>query len=95
MASGYSFTGGPSRCFAYWQEFTKCYSNTDNPQQCKLQAEDYLECLHHTKEIERAKTVKAHFIKKVEHEAKEGRKAGDILADGVIVGLGLINRKDG
>ena len=46
-------------------------------------------------QIERAKTVKAHFVKKVEHEAKEGRKAGEILADGVIVGLGLINRKEG
>jgi len=39
--------------------------------------------------------VKAQFIRKAEHEAKEGRKAGDILADGVIVGLGLIQRKEG
>lgn len=28
-----------------------------------------------------------------EHEAKEGRKASDIVADGVIVGLGLIKGK--
>ena len=48
-----------------------------------------------SEQIERARTVKAHFIKKAEQEAKEGRKAGDILADGVIVGLGLINRKEG
>ncbi|EJC97691.1 uncharacterized protein FOMMEDRAFT_130381 [Fomitiporia mediterranea MF3/22] len=94
MASGFGFTGGPSRCFAYWQEFSKCYANTDNPQVCIAQSEDYLECLHHTKEIERAKTVKAQFIKKAEHEAKEGRKAGDILADGVIVGLGLISKEE-
>ena len=31
-------------------------------------------------------------MKKAVHEAKEGKKAGDILADGVIVGLGLINK---
>jgi NADH dehydrogenase (ubiquinone) Fe-S protein 5 len=41
-------------------------------------------------QITRAKAVKAQFIKKAEHEAKEGRKAGDIIADGVIVSLGLI-----
>ncbi|KAI5123228.1 hypothetical protein M0805_001317 [Coniferiporia weirii] len=93
MASGFSFTGGPSRCFAYWQEFSKCYARSDNPKECVAQSEDYLECLHHTKEIERAKAVKAQFIKRAEHEAKEGRKAGDILADGVIVGLGLIGKE--
>ncbi|KAH8113797.1 hypothetical protein DFH11DRAFT_1727322 [Phellopilus nigrolimitatus] len=95
MASGFSYTGGPSRCFAYWQEFSKCYAKTDNPSECRAQSEDYFECLHHTKEIERAKTVKAQFIKKAEHEATEGRKAGDILADGVIVGLGLIGKEGG
>ena len=36
--------------------------------------------------------MKAQFIKRAEHEAKEGRKAGDILADGVIVGVGLIKK---
>ena len=46
-------------------------------------------------QIERAKIVKAQFIKKAEREAKEGRKAGDILADGVIVGLGLISKEGG
>lgn len=39
--------------------------------------------------------MKAQFIKKAENEAKEGRKAGDILADGVIVSLGLINQDEG
>lgn len=38
----------------------------------------------------RAKAVKEQFIKRAEHEAKEGKKTGDILADGVIVGLGLL-----
>ena len=42
--------------------------------------------------IARAKAIKAEFIKKAEHQAHEGRKAADILADGVIVGVGLIQR---
>ncbi|KAH0826597.1 hypothetical protein J3R83DRAFT_4958 [Lanmaoa asiatica] len=94
MASGFGYTGGRSRCFAYWQEFQKCYAQADAPQECKLQAEDYLECLHHRKEIARANTVKAEFIKQAEHQAKEGRKAADILAEGVIVGVGLIERRE-
>ncbi|EGO03858.1 hypothetical protein SERLA73DRAFT_175540 [Serpula lacrymans var. lacrymans S7.3] len=92
MASGFSYTGGRSRCFAYWQEFSKCYAEADTPSQCRLQADDYLECLHHTKEVARAKTVKAEFIKQAEHQAKEGRKVADVLADGVIVSVGLIQR---
>ncbi|KAJ8586798.1 hypothetical protein M405DRAFT_822800 [Rhizopogon salebrosus TDB-379] len=95
MASGFSYTGGRSRCFAYWQEFSKCYAGADAPSQCRLQADDYLECLHHTKEIARAKAVKAEFIKQAEHHAKEGRKVADVLADGVIVGVGLIQRDQG
>ncbi|KAG2069113.1 hypothetical protein BDR04DRAFT_717027 [Suillus decipiens] len=95
MASGFSYTGGRSRCFAYWQEFSKCYAEADAPSQCRLQADDYLECLHHTKEIARAKAVKAEFIKQAEHHAKEGRKVADVLADGVIVGVGLIQRDQG
>ncbi|KIP04497.1 hypothetical protein PHLGIDRAFT_129475 [Phlebiopsis gigantea 11061_1 CR5-6] len=95
MASGFGFNGGPSRCFAFWQEFSKCYASTDSPSQCRAQADDYLECLHRTKEIARAKAVKAEFIKKVAHQAQEGRKAADILADGVIVGVGLIQRDRG
>ncbi|KAG6334965.1 hypothetical protein ID866_4121 [Astraeus odoratus] len=95
MASGFSYTGGRSRCFTYWQEFSKCYSQADAPSQCRAQADDYLECLHHTKEIERAKAVRAEFIKKAEHQAKEGRKVAEVLADGVIVSVGLIQRDRG
>lgn len=43
-------------------------------------------------QIARAKAVKAEFIRKAEQQAQEGRKAADILADGVIVGVGLIQR---
>ncbi|KAI6029719.1 hypothetical protein PISMIDRAFT_681491 [Pisolithus microcarpus 441] len=88
MASGFGYTGGRSRCFVYWQEFSKCYSQADAPSQCRVQADDYLECLHHTKEIERAKAIRAEFIKQAEHQAKEGRKVADLLADGVIVSVG-------
>ncbi|EMD35646.1 hypothetical protein CERSUDRAFT_116386 [Gelatoporia subvermispora B] len=93
MASGYGVHGGVPRCFAYWQEFQKCYAQADAPVQCRLQADDYLECLHHTNEIARAKAVKAEFVRKAQHQAHEGRKAADILADGVIVGVGLIQRE--
>ena len=43
-------------------------------------------------QIARAKAVKAEFIRKAEKQANEGRKAADILTDGVIVGVGLIQR---
>jgi len=90
-----SKASGRSRCFAFWQEFSKCYAQTDNPKECSPQAEDYLECLHHTKEIARAKAIKEEFVKKVQHQAAEGRKIADVLADGVITGVGLIQRDGG
>ncbi|TFK73353.1 hypothetical protein BDN72DRAFT_761759, partial [Pluteus cervinus] len=83
---------GRPRCFAYWQEFSKCYAQTDNPIECRPQSEDYLECLHHPKEVARAKIVQKEFIRQAEASAKEGRKTADILADGAIVGVGLISR---
>jgi hypothetical protein len=46
-------------------------------------------------QIARANAVKAEFIKKAEHQATEGRKVADVLADGVIVGVGLIQRDKG
>ncbi|KAF8521016.1 hypothetical protein JB92DRAFT_3111375 [Gautieria morchelliformis] len=93
MASGFGYTGGRSRCFAHWQEFAKCYAQADSPVECKLAAEDYIECLHHAKEIARAKVVQAQFLKKAQQEGKDGRKAAEVMADGVIVGVGLISRK--
>ncbi|KAG5643395.1 hypothetical protein DXG03_000973 [Asterophora parasitica] len=108
-----TFLPGRSRCFTYWQEFSKvrcftcttvvfvfeadthalqCYAQTDNPAACRPQSEDYLECLHHPKEVARAKQVQDEFIRKAEASAREGQKAADLVADGVIVGLGLIRR---
>ena len=43
-------------------------------------------------QIARAKTVQAEFARKAMHHAEEGRKASDILADGVVLGVGLIDR---
>jgi len=92
MASGFSYGGGRSRCFVYWQEFSKCYAQADSPKECQALSDDYLECLHHPKEVARAKAVQDEFIRKAEKSAREGQKAADIMADGVIVGLGLIRR---
>ncbi|KAG6868078.1 hypothetical protein C0993_007755 [Termitomyces sp. T159_Od127] len=92
MASGFGYTGGRSRCFNYWQEFSRCYAQTDNPGACRLQAGDYLECLHGTKEVARAKQVKAELLRKAQAAVKEGQKAADIAADGGNIGLGLIKR---
>jgi hypothetical protein len=44
------------------------------------------------RQIARAKAVKAEFVRQAEHASKEGRKAADILAEGAIVGVGLIQR---
>ncbi|KAK7448820.1 hypothetical protein VKT23_013550 [Stygiomarasmius scandens] len=92
MASGYGYGGGRSRCFTYWQEFSKCYAQADIPQECRAQADDYVECLHHTKEIARAKAIQDEFIRQAQAKAKEDRKVADVLSDGVIVGVGLIQR---
>ncbi|THU83473.1 hypothetical protein K435DRAFT_778951 [Dendrothele bispora CBS 962.96] len=92
MASGYGWGGGRSRCFAYWQEFSKCYAQADHPQECRAPADDYVECLHHTKEAARAKAIQDEFIRQAQAKAKEDRKAADVLSDGVIVGVGLIQR---
>jgi NADH dehydrogenase (ubiquinone) Fe-S protein 5 len=56
---------------------------------------DHIPAAPQIRQIERAKQVKAEFIRKAEHQAKEGRKAADVLADGVIVGVGLIQRDKG
>ncbi|KAF9489222.1 hypothetical protein BDN71DRAFT_1593564 [Pleurotus eryngii] len=96
MASGFGYSGGRSRCFTYWQEFSKCYAQTSNPQECRPQSEDYIECLHHPKEIARAKAVQDEFVRQVENKVKEEHKVADAVASGTIVGVGLIQRdKDG
>ncbi len=46
------------------------------------------------KQIARAKAVQAEFIRRAQAAATEGRKAADILAEGAIVGVGLIQRDE-
>ncbi|EKM77417.1 hypothetical protein AGABI1DRAFT_115320 [Agaricus bisporus var. burnettii JB137-S8] len=94
MASGFGFSGGRPRCFAFWQEFQKCYAGTDDPKNCANQCFDYFECLHHYGERERAKKIEGEYLRKAESVAKEGRKTADVLSDGAIVGLGLIQQKE-
>ncbi|SHO79139.1 Uncharacterized protein MSYG_3487 [Malassezia sympodialis ATCC 42132] len=74
MASGFGIKGGPSRCFAFWQDFRKCYLTADEPSECSLQKEDYLECLHHTKELERAHMIQRRMIEVQHEESKRARE---------------------
>ncbi|KAF8893205.1 hypothetical protein CPB84DRAFT_1783417 [Gymnopilus junonius] len=93
MASGFGWGGGRSRCFAYWQEFQKCYAQTDNPTECRPQNADYLECLHHTKEIKRAEVIREELQRQQLHHAHETRKAAEVTAGGAVTGVGLISRE--
>jgi hypothetical protein len=60
----------------------------------------YVQCTHsplrslilNSEQIARAKAIKEEFVKKVQHQAAESRKMADVLADGVITGVGLIQR---
>ncbi|SPO30449.1 uncharacterized protein UTRI_06379 [Ustilago trichophora] len=94
MASGFSFKGGRPRCFAFWQEFQKCYVQADTPSDCIAAKEDYLECLHHTKEIARAKEIKDHWLQRQAKEAHAAREKGEVRATSSIMDLGLINEKN-
>jgi len=73
MASGYSWGGGRSRCFFYWQQFQRCYAQSGDPSECRLPCNDYLECLHHPKEMKRTQAVQEEYMRQIE-EAKKGRK---------------------
>ncbi|KZT60866.1 hypothetical protein CALCODRAFT_70097 [Calocera cornea HHB12733] len=90
MASGFSYSGGPSRCFPFWQEFAKCYAEADYPSQCLLKKEDYVECLHHTQEKTRAKILRYNALKKQQREAAEGKKEADVKATSQPIAVGLI-----
>ncbi|EAL18728.1 hypothetical protein CNBI3140 [Cryptococcus deneoformans B-3501A] len=93
MASGFGYSGGRTRCFPFWQEFSKCYANAEKPSDCVAPKDDYMECLHNTKEIARAKQVKSHFVQKELQESHDSRKAAEKAATGVIVSLGLVEEE--
>ncbi|KAJ7457690.1 hypothetical protein FB451DRAFT_588260 [Mycena latifolia] len=88
--SGYSYTGGPSRCSAYWQEFTKCYASADSARQCALPRDDYMECIHCTKEKARNTQIQAEFVRRQAQALKDHKKDLDAHADGVPTRVGLI-----
>ncbi|KAK6904968.1 hypothetical protein V866_004175 [Kwoniella sp. B9012] len=95
MASGFGYTGGRTRCFPLWQEFSKCYASAEKPVDCVAQKDDYMECLHHTKEIARAKEIKSHFVQTQISQSSDARKAAEKAATGVIVSLGLVKEEEG
>ena len=35
------FTGGPGRCYAFWDQFSECLKTADTPMSCKLAREVY------------------------------------------------------
>ncbi|KAJ7211158.1 hypothetical protein GGX14DRAFT_363007 [Mycena pura] len=81
---------GPSRCSAYWQEFTKCYASVTSPKQCGPQRDDYLECVHRTKEVPRNAALEVAFERQLAQDLKEHKKELDAQADGVPTRVGLI-----
>lgn len=122
---------GRSRCFAFWQEFSKVsilsftqrmpansafplflvLCRNGQPERVQTTGRRLLgvfaphqrgmsPCTHFPQrslipnalQIARAKAIKEEFVKKVQHQAAESRKMADVLADGVITGVGLIQR---
>ncbi|KAK3660021.1 hypothetical protein LTR56_000947 [Elasticomyces elasticus] len=94
MASGFGLTGGPSRCFPFWQEVLACYvvnTNSDDDSgkhKCKPVLEDYYECLHHKKEATKIAALQAAYRRK---EAQTPRDQAP--SAGEIRSLGLLDRK--
>ncbi|KAK7967814.1 uncharacterized protein PG986_002091 [Apiospora aurea] len=96
MASGYGLTGGPGRCFPFWQEVLACYvvnTNADDNSgktKCAPVLEDYYECLHHKKEAARVRALQVAY-RKAEASAAGGESAP---TSGQIRNLGLLNKEE-
>ncbi|KAK8100349.1 NADH dehydrogenase iron-sulfur protein 5-A [Apiospora kogelbergensis] len=96
MASGYGLTGGPGRCFPFWQEVLACYvvnTNADDNSgkaKCAPVLEDYYECLHHKKEAARVRALQVAY-RKAEAKSAGGENAPTA---GQIRNLGLLNKED-
>ncbi|KAL6713338.1 hypothetical protein ACLMJK_008803 [Lecanora helva] len=95
MASGYGLSGGPSRCFPFWQELLACYvvnTNSDDMsggKKCLPALEDYYECLHHRKEAARARRLQQAYRRAEAASPRENApKAGSIR------NLGLLDREE-
>ncbi|OQO03302.1 hypothetical protein B0A48_11558 [Cryoendolithus antarcticus] len=96
MSSGYGLTGGPSRCFPFWQEVLACYvvntsaENDSGKSKCAPVLEDYYECLHHRKEAAKVTALQAAYRRR---EAETSRDA--LPTAGEIRSLGLLKRDGG
>ncbi|KAL1297133.1 hypothetical protein AAFC00_004710 [Neodothiora populina] len=95
MSSGYGLTGGPGRCFPFWQEMLACYVvNTNNDdtsgrKKCYPMLEDYYECLHHRKEAARVHALQAAYRKQLAaYPRDDAPNAGEIRS------LGLLQASD-
>ncbi|GAB7344982.1 hypothetical protein MBLNU457_3407t1 [Dothideomycetes sp. NU457] len=95
MSSGYGLSGGPSRCFPFWQEVLACYvvnttnEDTSGRTKCMPVLEDYYECLHHKKEAARVKHLQAAYRRQQAASPRD-----DAPNAGQIRSLGLLDASD-
>lgn len=95
MSSGYGLSGGPSRCFPFWQELLACYvvnTNTDDvsgAKKCLPALEDYYECLHHKKEFARTKALQYAY-----RRAEAAHPRENVPRVGAIRNLGLLGAEE-
>ncbi|EGP88070.1 unnamed protein product [Zymoseptoria tritici ST99CH_1A5] len=95
MSSGYGLTGGPSRCFPYWQEVLACYvvntsaEDDSGKAKCQPPLQDYYECLHHRKEASKIIALQAAYRKREAATPRDNApSAGEIRS------LGLLEASD-
>ncbi|KAM0709825.1 hypothetical protein Q7P35_003866 [Cladosporium inversicolor] len=95
MSSGFGLTGGPSRCFPFWQDVLACYvvnTSTDDDsgkKKCGPVLEDYYECLHHRKEAAKITALQAAYRRKEAETPRDNVPSADQIRT-----LGLLDRTD-
>jgi NADH dehydrogenase (ubiquinone) Fe-S protein 5 len=86
----YAETDNPKECRPQAEDYLECLHHTKEARRAPSISPTLLTM--NNPQIARAKAIKEEFVKKVQHQAAEGRKIADVLADGVITGVGLIQR---
>ncbi|PKS11634.1 hypothetical protein jhhlp_001785 [Lomentospora prolificans] len=105
MASGYGYSGGPGRCFPFWQEVLACYVVNASPedrsgaQKCGLALEDYYECLHHKKEaterlLMTKQAARVQALQDAYRKSEAASARDNAPTAGQIRSLGLIGKDD-
>ncbi|KAF1350944.1 hypothetical protein BDV97DRAFT_295108 [Delphinella strobiligena] len=91
MSSGYGLSGGPGRCFPFWQEMLACYvvntnaEDQEGKKKCYPMLEDYYECLHHRKEAARVHALQAAYRKQLAaYPRDDAPNAGEIRSLGLL-----------